>query len=80
MTAATTCDDDATFAEYLQTYGWMLALPGGWRLLAGFLRGDQLQYARSVIEAKYPPAAPALTVLDYKRERKAAAPARLRAA
>ena len=68
LTEATTCADDATFAELLACYGYLLSRPGGWRLLGGFLRGEQLEHARRVIERRYPPAAPALKVVDYQRE------------
>ena len=71
LTAATTVEnEDAPLNEYLAKYGYLLTTSGGWRLLANWLRGDQLQHARQVIEAKYPPAQPVLKVLDYQREQR----------
>jgi hypothetical protein len=82
MTAATTVenDDDATLFDYLDKYGYLLRQPNGYRWLAGFLRGEALQHARAVIEARYPPTQPALYVVAHKRERRRVGQARKRAA
>ena len=55
MSARYTVENDAdpTMMELLRCYGYTLKLPGGWRMLAGFLNRDQLDYARQVIEARY---------------------------
>lgn len=55
---STTVDEDAdpTLQDYLNKYGYVLTRPNGYMMLAGFLNKKQLQYARQVIEAKYPPA------------------------
>jgi hypothetical protein len=73
MTAQTTVENDydATLFEYLDKYGYLLRQPNGYRWLAGFLRGEALQHARAVIEARYPPTQPALYVVAHKREKRA---------
>ena len=67
---STTVDEDTEpgMMDYLQKYGYVLKQPNGYMMLAGFLNKRQLQYAKQVIEAKYPPAQ-MLTLLAHPPRR-----------